>query len=61
MPKLVAELDGTRFYQQHSTMAPTDGDGTYEAHRPPFYFEHARAFTPNAVCTPFRRSRACGG
>ena len=46
MPKLVAELDGTRFYQRHSTMAPTDGDGTYDTRRPTFYFENTRGFHP---------------
>ena len=46
MPKLVAELDGTRFYQRHSTMAPTDGDGTYDTRRPTFYFQTTRGFHP---------------
>ena len=46
MPKLVAELDGTRFYQRHSTTAPTDGDGTYDTRRPTYYFENTRGFRP---------------
>jgi hypothetical protein len=45
MPLLVAQLDGTRFYLQHSTLKPpTEGDGPYETQSPPHYFKLARGF-----------------
>jgi len=45
MPKLAAELDGSRPYLQHSTLKPfAEGDGPYSTHGPTYYAQLARGW-----------------